>query len=52
VISDQQLSNLCSEALGEEDTQKLVAVLAKIRGALAEKRQHPKPVTPSDVSET
>jgi len=52
VISDQQLSQLCSEALDEEDTQKLVSVLEKIRGALAEKRKHPTPLQPTDVSGT
>jgi hypothetical protein len=52
MISDQQLSQLCSEAVDEEDTQKLVLVLEKIRGALAEKRKHPTPRQPSEVSGT
>lgn len=52
MISDQQLSKLCSEALDEEDTQRLVSVLEKIRGALAEKRKHPAPMAPNEKSGT
>ncbi len=41
MISDHQLTQLCAEALAEDDTQRLVAVLEKIRGALSEKRKLP-----------
>lgn len=41
MISDSQLTQLCAQALAEDDTQRLVAVLEKIRGAMSEKRTQP-----------